>query len=90
MLYRILFILGYPVQSYLPNPIPQPGQYIAAYPIGGYGVAGAAPQHAGIHPCNQPAPVQPVMNPSGPSNPASNPVQPNTGNYRINVYLSVT
>lgn len=80
MLHRILFKLGYPVQNYLPNPVPQPGQYIAAYPIGGYGVPGAAPQPAGIHPCNQPAPAQPVMNLSGPINPASNQVQLYTGN----------
>ncbi|CAM4521269.1 unnamed protein product [Leuciscus chuanchicus] len=64
--------LGYPVQ----NLIPQPGQYIPAYPRGGYGVPGPAPQPAEIHPGGQPALVQPVMNLSGPNNPEPHQVQP--------------
>ncbi|KAK7176610.1 hypothetical protein R3I93_000745 [Phoxinus phoxinus] len=62
---------GYPVQNYLPNPIPQPGQYIAACPTGVSSLPNIlpegpapAPQPAGIQLVNQPAPVQPVMNPA--------------------------
>ncbi|XP_067307408.1 phospholipid scramblase 1 [Pseudorasbora parva] len=62
---------GYPVQNYLPNPIPQPEQYISPYPKGGYGVPGQAPQPA----VNQEAPVQPVMNPSASSNSTPHQVQ---------------
>lgn len=42
---------------------------------------------AELQPVNQPAPVQPVVNPSGPSNPAPQQGQPYAGKHRINVCL---
>ncbi len=65
--------LGYPVQSYPPNAIPQ-----KAGP-------GPVPPAAGIQPQNQTLPVQTVINPSGPSNPVPHQVQSYTG--KINVCL---
>lgn len=66
--------LGYPIQNNLPNLMPH--------------VPAPAPP-AELQPVNQPAPVQPVMNPSGPSNPTPDQVQPYAGKQRINVYRSV-
>lgn len=42
---------------------------------------------AELQPVNQPAPVQPVVNPYGPSNPAPQQGQPYAGKHRINVCL---
>ncbi|KAK9971551.1 hypothetical protein ABG768_024913 [Culter alburnus] len=57
---------GYPVQCYLPNPMSKPEAPAPAPP-------------AELQPVNQPAPVQPVVNPSGPSNPAPQQGQPYAG-----------
>ncbi|XP_042615844.1 phospholipid scramblase 2-like [Cyprinus carpio] len=62
----------YPVQSYLPNPIPQtagPGQV----------------PPAGLQPQNQPLPVQTALNQSGLSNPAHHQVQSYTG-HPVQIY----
>lgn len=48
-----------------------------------------APPAADLQSENQPPQVQPVLNPSGPSNAAPDQAQPHGGKRTINVHLSV-
>ncbi|KAF4111228.1 phospholipid scramblase 1-like [Onychostoma macrolepis] len=72
--YMIQPYKGYPVQSYLPNAIPQ-----TAGP-------GPVPPAVGLEPQNQPLPVQTVMNPSSPSSPVPHQVQSYTVGYPVQNY----
>ncbi|XP_058624221.1 phospholipid scramblase 2-like, partial [Onychostoma macrolepis] len=75
------------VQYYPPNPMPQPGQHISTYPMGGYGVPGQVPPPAGLQPQNQPPPAETVMVQSVPSNPAPHQVQSYPG-HPVQINLS--
>ncbi|KAG7330160.1 hypothetical protein KOW79_006382 [Hemibagrus wyckioides] len=66
---------GYPSPHQAPYPMPQMGDSVPPYPIGGYGDHGSAPPPAGFYMGYQANPNQPVMYQPSPGGPPQQPVQ---------------
>ncbi|XP_060791552.1 phospholipid scramblase 2-like [Neoarius graeffei] len=64
---------GYPSPHQAPYPMPQVGNSVPPYPVGGYGEHGSAAPPAGFYMGYQPNPNQPVMYQPGPVGPSQTP-----------------